>query len=95
MFGRPQPSDSGCVLADQDMIRGHALNFHLWLTFWDVVSAYVALGLLILVIRSFESSFDRVPDPIRRLSFIADMAAVSAVGLAVAGVAGAILAWAA
>jgi hypothetical protein len=59
--------------------------------------AYVALGLLVLTIRSFDFSFGRMPDQIRRSTLVVDVAAVSAGAIAMASTAyaaRAIMTWA-
>jgi hypothetical protein len=69
-------------------------SFHLWLTSWDVMVAYVAFGLTMLTIRSFDGCFGRMSDQIRRTSFIAEVIALSAGGIGIACVTVATMAWA-
>jgi hypothetical protein len=84
------PVAAVALLADTAMIRGQVWSYHLWLTFWDVMVAYGAFGLLVLTIRSFDGCFGRMPEQIRRSAFITDVVAVSAGGIVIACGAGAI-----
>jgi ABC-type transport system involved in multi-copper enzyme maturation permease subunit len=87
------PITAAALLFDKGMIRGDVWNFHLWVTFWDVMVAYGAFALLFLTIHSFDRYFDRMPDQVRRSPPSADLVALFAGGIAIACAAGAIVAW--
>jgi hypothetical protein len=81
------------LLPDKVMITGYLWSFHLWVTFWDIMVAYAAFGVLLLTIRSFDGCFGRTPDQIRRSPFVADLVVLLAGGVGIACVAGARVTW--
>jgi len=87
------PITAAALLVDKGMIRGDIWNFHLWITFWDVMVAYGAFGLLLLTIRSFDSCFGRMPDHIRQSPFVADLVKLLGGGIVIACAAAAIVNW--
>jgi ABC-type transport system involved in multi-copper enzyme maturation permease subunit len=76
---------------DQRVERSEFLG---WVAFWEALVAYCALGLLSLLIRSFDACLGRTPDRIDRCPWMADVLAVIAGGIAVVCTAGAIALWA-
>ncbi len=87
------PITAVALLADKGMIRGDVWSFHLWVTFWDVMVAYGAFGLLFLAIRSFDGCFGRTPDRIRRTPLVEYVIKFLAGGITIACVAAAIVTW--
>jgi ABC-type transport system involved in multi-copper enzyme maturation permease subunit len=87
------PITAAALLVDYGMIRGDVWGFHLWVAFWDVMVAYGAFGLYFLTVHSFDRCFGRMPEHVRRSSEAADLVVLSAGGISIACVAGAIVTW--
>jgi ABC-type transport system involved in multi-copper enzyme maturation permease subunit len=87
------PVTAVALLADKGVIRGDIWSFHLWVTFWDVMVAYVAFGLTFLTVRSFDGCFGRAPEASRQSAFVEDVVKVLAGGIAIMCAAGAIVTW--
>jgi ABC-type transport system involved in multi-copper enzyme maturation permease subunit len=64
-----------------------------WVTFWDIECLALALGLLWLTVRTFDSQFDRVPDRPGRAPVLADVVTVLAGLIGIGSLIGGIPAW--
>ena len=84
------PISATAQLIDIGMIRGDVRSFQLWVAFWDVMVAYGAFSLFVLTVHSFDRFFGRMPEYVRRSSEVAHVVVLSAGGIAIACVAGAI-----